>query len=496
MALAAPFPASAYSTAPGYVANDYATGFLSSQRSGWGPIGVAFDQSDDLYVTDTVDGNLYRFPPGGGQASTAALIGNIGQRASALVVTADGLLYAARLASNDVVQVDTVSGRVLRTVASGIKCATGLAVDPVSGDLFVSQNMCGTTIFRISNYRSGPGTVSAYASLANVDGLAFNADGTLYAESAGTIYSVSGTSSTQPGLATTVANVPNSDGLAFGATLPGGHLPFLVSNRIDGVVTSIDFTGPQPAATDIFSGGTRGDFAAVDSSGCLYITQSDRIVKIAPTGRACGLVPSTPGSQSQVASQRALQCTGRKLMLIDVLKRGHRVELLGAADRSLIGRRVNIYLGAGDKRVATAVIGGDGFFHATAPLPAASIRNTNTARYQARAGAERSLDLKLSRRMIVESITSRNRVVTIAGRVTRPLAQPIAAISVQRRVSCTRWITVKRVRPRRDGTFAARLAGPPRDQVAVYRAATFVRKRAASRKLFPTFTLPRVVALN
>jgi DNA-binding beta-propeller fold protein YncE len=496
LALAAPLPASAYSTAPGYVAHDYATGFLSSQRSGWGPIGVAFDQSDDLYVTDTVDGNLYRFAPGGGHASTATLIGNIGQRASALVVTADGLLYAARLGSNDVVQVDTVSGRVLRTVASGIQCPTGLAVDPVTGDLFVSQNMCGTTIFRISNYSSGPGTVTPYASLANADGLAFNADGTLYAESAGAIYSIGGTASSRPGLATAVANVPNSDGLAFGATLPGGRLPFLVSNRIDGVVTRVDFAGPQPSAIDIFSGGTRGDFAAVDSHGCLYITQSDRIVKIAPTDRACGLVPTTPGSPTQVASQLALQCTRRRLILIDVLQRGNRVELLGAADRSLIGRQVDIIFRAGGTRVATPVIGGDGFFHATAPLPPARFRNTNLARYQARVGAERSLDLKLSRRMIVKSISSRNRVVTIAGRVTRPLAQPIAPITVQRRVSCSRYVTVTRVKPHRDGTFTATLAGPPRDQAAVYRAATFVRKHTASRKLFPTFTLPRVVALD
>lgn len=496
LALGAPLPASAYSTAAGYVASDFATGFLSSQGFGWGPIGVAFDQSDNLYVTDTADGNLYRFPRGGGQASPATLIGNIGERASALVVTADGLLYAARLASSDVVQVDTVSGRVLRTVASGIKCPTGLAVDPVTGDLFVSQNTCGTTIFRISSYRSGPGTVTEYASLANVDGLAFNADGTLYAESAGTIYSIGGTSSSAPGVANMMASVPKADGLAFGATAPGGRLPFLVANRLDGVVTRVDFTGPQPTTSDIFSGGSRGDFAAVDSNGCLYVTQSDRIVKIAPTGRACGLAPSTPGVWTQVESQRSLQCTGRKLMLIDVLRRGSHVELFGAADLSLLGRRVNIFLGTGGKRVATAVVGGDGFFHTTAPLPPARLRNTNAARYQARSGAERSLDVKLARRMIVGSISSSNRVVTISGRVTKPFAKPIAAISVQRRVSCTRWITEKRIKPRSDGTFTATLAGPPGDQVGVYRAATLVRKRAANRRLFPTFTLPRVIWLK
>jgi hypothetical protein len=40
------------------------------------------------------------------------------------------------------------------------------------------------------------------------------------------------------------------------------------------------------------------------------------------------------------------------------------------------------------------------------------------------------------------------------------------------------------------------LSAPPRGQAAVYRAETFVRKDAQNPKLFPTFTLPRVVQLG
>src|SRR5437763_8104213 len=50
-------PANAYTTASGYVAQDYATGF---QAASYGPIGIAFDQSDNLYVADSFDGHIYR----------------------------------------------------------------------------------------------------------------------------------------------------------------------------------------------------------------------------------------------------------------------------------------------------------------------------------------------------------------------------------------------------------------------------------------------------
>jgi hypothetical protein len=128
------------------------------------------------------------------------------------------------------------------------------------------------------------------------------------------------------------------------------------------------------------------------------------------------------------ASQLALRCPQRKLILIDVLQRGHHVALLGAADKSLIGRKVTITLLATHKRVATAIVGSDGFFGTTAALPSRRVRFTNRASYQASIGAVRSQSLKLTRRMQVDSIVSRAGKVVIRGHVVRPLAQPIATI--------------------------------------------------------------------
>src|SRR4051794_9584340 len=194
--LAAPSGAAAYRAAPGYQAGDYVTGFPVASCCGWGPIGVAFDRSDNLYVASAADGHIYRFQPGGGTASadtrlTAAPIpGDI----KGLAMARDGRLYLARYEAGDVVELDPATGAVRRTVVSGIRCALGLAVDPLSGDLFVSQSACGMAIWRISGVAQDAPTASAYSGpLPDVDGLTFAPDGTLYAASAGHVVKIEGT---------------------------------------------------------------------------------------------------------------------------------------------------------------------------------------------------------------------------------------------------------------------------------------------------------------
>ncbi len=301
--LALPAAAGAYSTAPGYQASDYANGFPESLANNWGPIGIAFDQSDNLYVADRADGNIYRFQPGGGAASpdTRLTPSPIPGLITGLVVSRSGAVYLARYAAGDIVQVDPDSGEVIRTVAK-VPCATGLAIDPVSGDLFVSEDQCGSTIFRVSRFYSGPGTVTPYTYAPGVDGMAFDSvSGTLYAESDGHVVRIDGTRSLTPGRVDSIADVPYADGLAFGAHT-SGEPSYLVANRNNGIVTRVDFAlGILPSEQDLFTGGSRGDFAAVDSHGCLYITQSASIVRIGRTGQGCGLQPTTLGPAPRTA---------------------------------------------------------------------------------------------------------------------------------------------------------------------------------------------------
>ena len=191
-----------------------------------------------------------------------------------------------------------------------------------------------------------------------------------------------------------------------------------------------------------------------------------------------------------------LQCSTRKLVLVDVLQDGNRVKLNGVADPKYIGKTVSIVFSATGQTVAHAVVRKDGSFRTTAPLPAAKVRDTNLARYTAKIGGERSLELKLRRRMIVRSMSSRNGQVTIVGRVVPPLGRPVSAITLTQRVSCSHEKVVKRFHPDAHGNFRVTVPAPKTGTTAVYRLTTFVRPSANSHRLSPTYTLPRAVELH
>lgn len=198
-------------------------------------------------------------------------------------------------------------------------------------------------------------------------------------------------------------------------------------------------------------------------------------------------------------TDQILACSDRKLVLVDVLRRGRRVKLLGAANRDYAGRRVAIRLQATHRVVAHATVRKDGSFATTAPLPPRRFRTParrNRVRYTAEIGRERSRSLKLHRRMIVTRMSSAGGKVTIAGRVVGPLTHPATTITVTRRLSCAKVAVVKRFRPRANGRFSVTVPAPPNQIAAVYRMTTFVRANRHNAKRFPTFTLPRGVALD
>src|SRR6185369_15149398 len=59
-------------------------------------------------------------------------------------------------------------------------------------------------------------------------------------------------------------------------------------------------TPANPCATgcgDIYTGGSRGDFVTVGPSGCLFATQSDRIIRITKSDGTCSLTPTNPAPQ-------------------------------------------------------------------------------------------------------------------------------------------------------------------------------------------------------
>jgi hypothetical protein len=205
-------------------------------------------------------------------------------------------------------------------------------------------------------------------------------------------------------------------------------------------------------------------------------------------------IPLTPPQQLLRAAFNAWQllCAKSRLVLVDVIPSGHHVLLSGAADRTLSGRRVRIVVTATGRTVAQSTVGLDGSFQAKLLIPP---RARGATSYKAAVGTDRSPPLSLPRRIVVQSTRSSNAKLTITGRVTLPLTQPVHKIIVERRLSCNRTTIVARVLPRTDGRFALTVATPAGQPAAVYRLHTQVRTTAAHPKTIPTFTLPVAVAL-
>lgn len=201
---------------------------------------------------------------------------------------------------------------------------------------------------------------------------------------------------------------------------------------------------------------------------------------------------AAPAPDVSPATELALSCARSDVVLTDVVEKDGRVKLLGLADARFVGRTVDLVLTSSGERVASAVVGPDGWFRTRAPLPPRAIRFTNRARYQAVIDGERSLALKLHRRMRITRMRPLDGVLTITGRIYGDRGDDRVVIT--RREDCTRDVEVTTVRPGRDGRWRVRLPIPEGVDAATYRATTTVLK-GAREKRFRTFTLPGHVAL-
>lgn len=209
--------------------------------------------------------------------------------------------------------------------------------------------------------------------------------------------------------------------------------------------------------------------------------------------------PPPPPAPKRAAAQLALECANASLVLIDVRRVGDRVRFQGATSRANVGRLVPIRLMDDRRIVARATVRPDGSFEAFGPLPALRIRTTNRARYRAELDGDRSLALKLVRRLDLTGLDTRAGRITVFGRVIAPFAVPIAEIVVRERTECGGpGKVVARVTPDGRGRFRASFARPRGIDSAIYRLQTRVRKHDKPRtrpKTYPTYTLVRGVDL-
>jgi hypothetical protein len=202
-----------------------------------------------------------------------------------------------------------------------------------------------------------------------------------------------------------------------------------------------------------------------------------------------------PVETAKVVEEVLLGCSKRALVLNDVLVRGGRVELTGSAASSLDGQQVSIVFGA-SKKVASVTVASNGEFSASLPLPSAKVRDSNSARYTAVSGAERSLSLKLTRRLSLESLTVSGGSVVLSGQVVLPLARPVALVTVQQQLECGATREVLKFKPAANGRFRVSVPVPVGAKAAIYRLTTSVRESTRSRHSFATYSLPLPIALG
>lgn len=302
--------------AKGFPAGDFFYGGVNFGGCG-GATNPTFLPSGTALIPDFRTGVIYALPAGGGDVSSGgSLNSNPRPAIGTLVYGKDGKLYTALSGtSGSVVEIDPATGAIVRTVASGLTCPSGLAVDPLSGDLFFDDGCSGAgtdnpSLWRIANPGSTNPTVSVYATLpasANTQ-IAFAPNGTLYVLSGEPLHGynsytstllvrVGGTNTGASPAVTTVSGVTSDNGLVIGKTQANGDAQTLLVHVPDsngGTLETVDITANPPAVDTVLATGDIGA-GVVGPDGCYYVGAHHDVYKLAPSSGNCGLTPTSSG---------------------------------------------------------------------------------------------------------------------------------------------------------------------------------------------------------
>jgi hypothetical protein len=230
----------------------------------------------------------------------------------------DGKIYMTQQAAGTVVQIKD-DGTFDHTVVTGIPTATGIAANPVSGLLYVTD--CCTTGSDIWEVDPA-GTKTLFASPGGTpDGVTVSPDGsTLYVSLDGGGKILGYHTGTK---AITFDSGPISggpDGTALGSGILAGKI---YANTNGGDLIEIDLA--TKAQTVLVTGGSRGDFIGVDvSNGSLLFTQTDRVLRLtAPTGgcfgSACNPAPEPSELSLLFAASLAMFAIRRYSVIVESL---------------------------------------------------------------------------------------------------------------------------------------------------------------------------------
>ena len=285
---------------------------------------VVFDASGTAYETDGINGEIYTFGPAGAAPSPPTPLPGTsfqaGNQLGALAFGKHGELYASLNNTNgnfndpQIVQLDPATGaieRVLATAASGLgPCPGWIAVDPLSGDIFTTDNCGGAlasgNIWRVSN-PAGPNPVTTvYANVGGSAQLTFAPDGTIYVADLAnqSIMSVSGTDTPTPVVNTVFHQTNAFFGVAVASTDSNGHAIALDATDDVNTITQINLGATVTTSTVATWGG--GGLvlwgATIGPDGCLYVTNSGQVMRVTGVNAACPTGGGSPGHELALSS--------------------------------------------------------------------------------------------------------------------------------------------------------------------------------------------------
>jgi hypothetical protein len=316
-------------SALGYRVSNFANGFtVSNGNQGFsyncfGAYGMAWDASDNLYVTDWPTGNIYKFDSSGGIADANHLFTTVKAPATGLAIDPADKMFASEGSvsgpNGDVVPVDLSTGAVGTAIASGFPCLGNMAIDPAIPALYVndfcSLGPVSPNIWQITGIDGPSPTTTVYAQTPeNIENfnLAVAPDGTLYDVYAAT--TAAPIARITPGSPPTVTTLTASDGspislsgglgMTVGGKQASGDAQFVIApfnsqaNTQSGLpeaVRTLDLTGSAPApalqlTTSDFSG--LSNFA-IGPDGCLYVAGGPTVSKVTNGNGTCSFGPKT-----------------------------------------------------------------------------------------------------------------------------------------------------------------------------------------------------------
>jgi hypothetical protein len=312
----------------GYTITPFATGFVPLDTNFGGLIdgcrgasGLAFDATGHLYVSDLHSGNVYKFAATGGVAGAGTLVTPtaLGPGLESLAFGHDGKLYGAMNATTGnfftgaVIEINPTTGAQVRTVATSITCASFVATDPISDDLFVNDSCAGAgsengSVWRISNPSGTTPTTTVYASTPGVNGgLSFAPGGTLYMLSyrdnggAGGVVKISGTSGPSSGQVSVLPGItaPDLGIVALGQQSNGDALSVILAAApgSDGFplgIRSYDTTTNPVSTTSLLMQNGFGNVQIIGPDGCMYVSMSVAVYRVANADGSCPLNTNTP----------------------------------------------------------------------------------------------------------------------------------------------------------------------------------------------------------